>query len=318
MSRRRQLDPAGHDTHLEGDALTRALTDNARKNLTTITNGWPKVLDPIDTPNTGGSIGPTQRPATEDDIELPPDARLDTPLTLELWVRATTKEWPATLQTLEDDGNGGVHLVTTRTVDTSSVPAMADFLHREAGRIVGWVTDGHDYGATFTADLAKLAKAVARVAWPPKGDRITIGECPECGRRLRVKAPAWHKRPVQVPQPTTDPRRYALHVWVVPDDAVWEADRDTPIVCRCGVEDDVEGWRRRITGDAPALTAVELVAEIRQHLGMRYEPVTVRQWARRGLIRTVSYSQAGHARYDRTQVFAALLDREKARDRAAS
>lgn len=314
MSRRRQIDTSPEPD----DNLTTAVADRARKALTTIRNGWPHVLDPIDAPSAGGTSGTTTRPATEDEVELPPDARLDTPLTLEVWVRAVTKAWPVTLQTLEDDGRGGVHLVRTQTVDVASVPAMVEFLHREAGRIAGWVDAGHDYGATFVSDVDKLARAVSRVAWPPKGDRITIGECPTCGRRVRVKAPDWHKRPVQVPQPTTNPKRYLEWVWIVPDDALWEADRDLPIRCRCGIEDSVEGWRERMTGPSPLLTAEQLVAEVRAQLGLRYEPATVRQWARRKLINVEGYSPQGHALYDRTQVLASLLAREKKRDMAAS
>lgn len=314
MSRRRQLAPL----HDHDDTLTPALATAVRKDLDTIRNGWRHVLDPIDTPSTGGSDNDGPRAATEDDVVLPTDARFDTPVVLAFWTRAAIKAWPTILQTLEDDGHGGVHLVTTQTVDCTSVPAMVELLHREADRIAGWVEPGHDYGATFATDMHKLAKAVAKVAWPPKGDRISIGKCPECGRRVRVKAPDWHRRPVHVPQPTTDPRRYADWVWVVPEDADWEADRDKPVRCRCGIEDTIEGWRERIAGPVPLLTAEQLVVEVRQHLGLRYEPATVRQWSRRRLIHARGYSPQGHALYDRTQVLAALLEREKKRDRAAS
>lgn len=314
MSRRREFAPL----HDHDDTLTPALTATVRKDLDTIRNGWRHVLDPIDAPTTTGSIGATVRAATEDDVELPPDARFDTPLVLAFWVRAAIDEWPAILQTLQDDGRGGVHLVTTETIDCTDVPAMAQLLHREAERIAGWVAADRDYGATFAAEVAKVARAVAKVAWPPKGDRIVIGECPDCGRRVRVKAPDWHRRPMRVPQPTTDARRYADWVWIVPEDAAWEADRDKPIACRCGVEDNLDGWRERIAGPSPLLTADQVVVEVRQHLGLRYEPATVRQWHRRGLIKAEGYSAQGHALYDRTQVLAALLAREKKRDRAAS
>lgn len=291
-------------------------TDDARKSLDTISRGWRHVLDPIQT--TGGSTTRGGiRPATEDEIDFAPDARLDTPRTLAFWVHAAIEEWPAILQTLQPDDDGQLQLVTTETIDCTNVTAMTDLLHREANRIVEWVEPGHDYGATFIAELDALARAVARVAWPPKGDRLTIGDCPACGRRVRVKAPTWHKRPAHVPQPTTDPTAYADWTWIVPEGAEWEADRAKPIVCRCGLEDDLEGWRQRMAGPSLLLTAEQIVVDVREQLGMRYQAASVRQWARRGLITSRGYSKQGHALYDRTQVLAALIDREKQRDRAS-
>jgi hypothetical protein len=285
----------------------------ARKDLDTIIRGWRHVLDPIQTTGAGVSRdGAGIRPATEDERELAPDARLDTPRTLAFWVHAALDEWPTILQTLQPDAQGKLQLVTTETIDCSDVRAMAALLHREADRIVDW----DQFGRAFCEDLAALARAVARVAWPPKGDRLTIGTC-QCGRRVRVKAPTWHRRPIEVPVPTTDPKRYAATTWIVPDDAEWEADRAKPIVCRCGLEGTIEWWREELAGPAPLLTAEQLVVEIRTQLGMRYESATVRQWARRGMIVGRGYSKEGHALYDRTQVLAALIAREKQRDRAS-
>lgn len=293
--------------------------DAARDSLATIRKGWRHVLNPIQVTG-GGTTQRTERPATEDELELPPDARLDTPLTLAFWVHAALDKWPTILQTLQPDEAGNLQLVTTATIDCTDVPAMADLLHREAERITGWTQDGHDFGPAFVTDVGKLARAVARVAWPPTGDRMTIGECPTCGRRIRVKAPPWRRRPVQVPQPTTDPAAYPKWTWVVPDDARWEADRDKPVVCRCGLEDTLEGWHGRLVEfeDREPKTADELVVVIRERMGLRYQPLTVRTWARRGLIQVADYSHTGHARYDVTQVLAALIDREKRRDAQAS
>lgn len=301
---------------------TADLADEAREHLTTIRKGWHHVLDPIQTTGTGSTQN-RPRPATEDEVELPPDARLDTPRVLAFWVHAALDEWPTILQTLQpvDPANpdGDLHLVTTETIDCADVLAMADLLHREADRIATWSEAGHDYGLTFVTELAKIARAVSRVAWPPKGDRITIGDCPACGRRVRVKAPTWHRRPVHVPQPTTDPKRYADWLWYVPDDAQWEADRATPITCRCGIKDTIEGWRERMSPgqDREPKTADELVVIIRERMGLRYQPLTIRTWQRRGMIQIADYAPTGHARYDVTQVLAALTAREKQRDRAS-
>lgn len=290
--------------------------DAARDSLATIAKGWRHVLDPIET-TSGGSTRRGIRPATEDEREFAPDARLDTPRTLAFWVHAALDEWPTILQTLQPvdpaKPDGELRLVTTETIDCSDVHAMTDLLHREADRIADWDL----FGTTFVSDLDALARAVSRVAWPPKGDRLTIGDCPACGCRIRVKAPTWRRRPIEVPQPTTDPKTYPATTWIVPDDAEWEADRVKPIVCRCGLEDTLEGWRARLAGPSLLLTAEQIVVDVRDQLGMRYEVATVRQWARRGMIVGRGYSKQGHALYDRTQVLAALIDREKQRDRAS-
>ncbi|WP_076260851.1 hypothetical protein [Intrasporangium flavum] len=300
------------------DPQTISPADAAREDLATIRKGWRHVLDPIEV-RAGGTFTSAAviRPATEDDVELPPDARLDTPVTLAFWVHAAIEQWPVTLQTLQPGPDGKLRLETTETIDCGDIYAMVDFLTREADRITAWSDAGHEYGTTFVADLDELARAVKRVAWPPKNDRIVIGDCPQCGRRVRVKAPTWRRWPVHLPQPTTDPAAYPDWVWVVPDDAEYRPDRDKPIACRCGLEDTLEGWRERMAGPTQLLTAEQLVADIRQQLGMRYEPAVLRQWSRRGMISTRGYSAQGHALYDRTQVFAALLDRERRRDEAS-
>lgn len=296
--------------------------DDARKSLTTISKGWRHVLDPIATTSSGATRGGT-RPATEDERELAPDARLDTPRTLAFWVHAALDEWPAILQTLQpiDSGkpDGDLHLVTTETIDCSDVPAMVDLLHREADRIAAWTEPGHDYGHTFVTELDALARAVSRVAWPPKGDRLTLGDCPMCGRRVRVKAPTWRQRPREVPQPTTDPTAYGEWTLIVPDGAPWEPVRDKSIACRCGLTDTLEGWQARMApdGEQGPKTADELVVIIRERMGLRYQPLTIRTWQRRGMIQIADYAKTGHARYDVTQVLAALTAREKERDRAS-
>jgi hypothetical protein len=292
--------------------------DQAREDLATIRKGWRHVLDPIETTTTSSSQR-RERPATEDeaDEQLPPDARVDTPRILAFWVHATLDKWPTILQTLQPGPDGKLRLVTTETIDCGDLYAMVDLLDREAPRITDWVDGDRNFGVTFVADLAKLARAVSRVAWPPKGDRMTIGDCPACHRRIRVKAPAWRKRPTHVPQPTTNPDAYADWVWIVPDDAEYEPDRDAPISCRCGLSKTLEEWRTALAGPSLLLTAEQLVTDIREQLGMRYQPAVVRQWSRRGMISTRGYSAQGHALYDRTQVLAALIDREKRRDVAS-
>lgn len=156
MSRRREF------TEPPTDETTNTPLDDVRGALDTIARGWRHVLDPIQTTGSGVTQGGV-RPATEDELELPPDARLDTPRTLAFWVHAALDEWPTILQTLQPDATGALQLVTTETIDCTDVPAMARLLHREADRIVEWVEPGHDYGATFVEEVTALSRAVARV-----------------------------------------------------------------------------------------------------------------------------------------------------------
>lgn len=291
-------------------------TDQARTHLATIHNGWRHVLDPIRVDRGGTTQGGT-RPATEDDLDLPPDARLDTPVMLAFWVHAATHQWPAILDTAtqvpvpttDPHHTGWTIHVTTGTIDCTNVHAMCDLLDREADRLTDWVDDatGRNFGATFVTELERHATAVARVAWPPKGDRMVIGDCPACGRRIRVKAPKWVQD--QVPQPTTDPATYPA--WTVLPGATWRPVRDRPVACRCGKEDTIEGWRERLAGPVLHLTAEQLVEDIHAQLGLRYQPLTVRTWQRRGLCSVVGYNAQGRALYDRTQVLAALMARER-------
>lgn len=274
----------------------------ARAHLTTITRGWPHAQNPMHI-DRGGTTQQGPRAATEDDLQLPLDARLDVPIILAFWVRAAVDEWPTILQTLQPDDKGRLRLVTTETIDCADVPAMAQLLHREADRLTTWVdeTTGKDFGQTFLDELENAARAVAKAAWPPKGDRLVIGDCPTCGRRVRVKAPPWRR----VPHPTTDPDTYPA--W-----SDWQPHRDRPITCRCGREDSLDGWREALAGPSLPLTAEQLVAEIRRQFGLDYRPLSVRTWARRGMITPVDHrGENGRARYDRVQVFAALMARER-------
>jgi hypothetical protein len=294
-------------TDVTDEQPTPTPTEAARDHLTTIRKGWRHVLDPIRVER-GGTTQGGPRAETEDDLEIPPDARLDTPLTLAFWVHATVDEWPVTLQTLQPGPDGQLRLTTTESIDCGDVYAMVDFLHREASRIVEWVEPGHDYGRTFVDELAAIARAVARVAWPPKGDRMVIGDCPACGRRLRVKAPTWRR----VPHPTTNPDTYPA--W-----SDWQPARDKPITCRCGKEDTLDGWRDALAGPSLALTAWQIIDDVHASLGLRYStPAVVRQWARQGLITKAGTNARGESLYDRTQVLAALMARESARDERAS
>lgn len=301
-----------------GDAETSDLTRTAEAlgYLLAIGRGWPRVLDPIRVERGGSSVSSTPRAKTEDerDEQLLPDARADTPRVLAFWVRETCRAWPAVLQTLQPAGEGKVELVTTEVVDCTDMGEMLGFLVKHVDRIATWTEgEGRDYGRTFVCDLERLAAAVSRVAYPPKGDRMTIGACPACGSRLTVKAPPWRRPTVRVPQPTTDPAEYPSWIQWLPPGTKWEPERARPIVCRCGKSHTLQEWRALLQGPSLPLTAAELVLDIRQHFGRKLSPITIRKWSRDGLFPPVGHSSKGHLTYDRTQVLAALTARDSQR-----
>lgn len=270
-----------------------------RTHLATIRDTWHDTATPMQ--HGHGTTTSKRLPAST--IVL----RADTTLTLAFWVHALVDEHPIVMQVIQqvpvpttDPGHTGwtVH-TTTATIDCTDVHAMCDLLDREADRIAGW----GDYGPTFAAELEPLATAARFVSKPPRRDRMAVGECPDCARTITAKATPWRRLPI----PTTDPDRLAP--WTE-----YQPTRDQPITCKgCGRRETLTGWRAAIVGAQRMLTADELVEQIHAELGMRYSPVTIRVWARRGLIRPRGRTPDGRTLYDRVQVFAALMEREARR-----
>lgn len=274
------------------DEQTPSLAATLHQQLTTLSGAWSDTADPMNHGH-GGKGGAAALPAST--VVL----RADITLTLAFWVHALIDEWPAVLQSLQPDEDGNLRLVVTETIDCTDVPTMCDLLDRELSRIVAW----GDYGQTMADDLQPLVDSARLVSRPPRRDRMDVGECPDCGRSVRVKAHRWARLPV----PTTDPD--ALPPWTE-----WQPAQDQLITCKgCGRRETLLGWRAVIVGPQRLLTADQLVEQIHAEFGERYSPVTIRVWARRGLIRSRGHSQDGRALYDRVQVFAALMDREATR-----
>lgn len=289
-----------------------------RERLAAIARDWPRVLDPIRV-SSGLAIRRAVTHSGSDDAPL--DPRVDTPAMLAFWVRAMVEEWPSVLSHLEREVPGwvGCHTLTSASIrlpadstrrgdlvvvhdaiDCVDVLAMVELLTREIDRILEW-EDGRFVDA-FRADLEAHAAACYRAAHPGRDDRIRIGQCPTCQRDVRVKAGFSRRR---VPVPTTDPKRHPP----------WESvpDPDPLVRCRCGDERTVSGWHRVICPDERRLTAEEIVDAVHAAYGVRYQPVTVRVWAKRGMIERCGYASDGRALYNRVQVLTALMAREMAR-----
>ncbi len=262
---------------------------------------WHDTADPM-SHGTGHRSGAPALPSST--IVL----RADIVLTLAFWVHALVDAHPVVLQHLEqvpipttdpDALKPWALVVVTDTVDLTDVLAMCDLLDQEADRIAEW----DDYGQALVDELEPLAQQARLVSRPPRRDRMDVGPCPSCGRAVLVKAVRWHRLPV----PTSDPD--TLAPWTP-----WQPAQDQLITCKgCGRRETLLGWRAAIVGTQRLLSADELADEIHTWFGLRPSPVTIRVWARRGLIQTRGYMRDGRAVYDRVQVFAALMHRETRR-----
>lgn len=290
------------------DSLTRHLVDDIRRDLDTIGRGWRNVLDPITT--TAGVIrrgAPSSDPVDDDDQVPALDPTIDVPRMLAFWVRCALDEWPALLTTAEavidtDETGAPIERIIFRrvTLDLGDPVATTRFLAGILDRLAAW--DDGAYLDALAVDVRTCARAVASVAWPPRGDRVHIGDC-TCGRPISVLPGVSSE---SVPQPTTDPDAYSL----------WRKipTLDPLIRCRgCDRQERISGWVKILRGTERLLDAEAVVAEVHAALGMRYQPATVRQWARRGMISTRAYAADGRALYDRIDVLTALMVRESQR-----
>lgn len=271
-----------------------------RTQLDTIASTWAATATPMNHGHGSGS-----------GIALPSSTitlRADITLTLAFWVHALVDTYPAVLQTLEpvpvpttsrDPDDAWTTRLTTDTIDCTDVHQMTWLLSREAHRIADW----DDFGYTLATELKPLVDHARLVAQPPRRDKLELGPCPDCGRTITAKAVRW----VRLPIPTNNPDELAP--WTE-----YQPAHDQKVTCRgCRRQETIAGWRKAIVGVQRGLSAEELVEEIHTWFGMRYSPITIRVWARRGFIHTKGYTRDGRAYYDRVQVFAALMDREATR-----
>lgn len=274
--------------------------------LSTIRSCWSSTADPID----AGQGRGTGNPMPSSTIVL----RADITLTLAHWVHALIDDHPVVIQHLEttiqpttnpDIYPPVLYRVVTGTIDCTDVTAMCDLLLREVQRIVEhW--EGGRYAEAMAAELEPLAKAAAYVDHPPRRDRLTLGTC-SCGRDVSAVAVPW----VRWPNPTTDPDE-------LPHWTDWMPAWEQRIRCPgCHTTRTLTEWLAEIASPRRLLAAPEIVDLIHAELGMRYDPKTVRVWANRGMFRGRGYASDGRALYDRVQVLAALIDRERAQKRGA-
>lgn len=277
------------------------LAETLRAQLDTIAATWDDTASPMNHGTGAGSGAPALPSST---IVL----RADIVLTLAFWVHALVEAHPVVLQHLEqvpipttdpEALKPWAYIVTTGSIDCTDVLAMCDLLDSEAERIAEW----EDYGQTLVDELEPLAQHARLVSRPPRRERLDVGPCPTCGRAVLAKAVHWHRLPI----PTSDPD--TLPPW-----SQWQPAQDQLITCKgCGRRETLLGWRAAIVGAERLLSADQLAEEIHTWFGIRTSPVTVRVWARRGLIQTRGYMRDGRAVYDRVQVFAALMNRESSR-----
>lgn len=283
---------------------SQAIATQIRTHLATIRATWDATAEPMNSGHGGASGDPALPSST---IAL----RADIARTLAYWVHALIDERPSVIQHLDriyypttdpDAYPASRLIVVTDTLDCTDVWAMADLLDREADDLAQWLDpQGLSYGQTLADELQPLAHEASLVSRPPRRDKITLGPCPACGWVLRAIAVRWVRRP----QPTTDPDTYPL--WTA-----YQPERDAPIKCRgCKTTKALTEWQAAILGAERLLSAAQLVEHLHETLGMRVSPVTLRVWATRGTIQTRGHARDGRALYDRVQVLAALMERER-------
>ena len=288
----------------DGPTNSQAIATQIRAHLATIRAAWANTADPMNIGHGTASGDPTMPSST---IVL----RADITRTLAYWVHALIDERPSVIQHLEQRHYPTTDpaaypasrlIVVTDTLDCTDVWAMADLLDREADDLAQWLDpQGLSYGQTLADELQPLAHEAALVSHPPRRDKITLGPCPACGWTLRAVAVRWVRRP----QPTTDPAAYPL--WTP-----YGPERDAPIECRgCKTTKTLTEWQAAILGAERLLSAAQLVEHLHERLGMRVSPITLRVWATRGTIQTRGHARDGRALYDRVQVLAALMERER-------
>lgn len=261
-----------------------------RTHLDTLTDAWPDTADPMNAGHGGG----TETALPSSTIVL----RADITLTLAYWCHALIAAAPVVLQHLQP-GPDGKLTVITGTLDCTNVPAMAALLHREADRIAEHWDDGQ-YAPRLIDDLEPLARTAHAVSRPPRKDRITLGHC-TCGGHIAARAVPW----TRVPNPTTDPTAYPA--W-----SDWQPAHEQSIRCPgCHATRTVPEWLAEIVGPQRLVDAVELVDLIHADLGMRCTPAAVRVWVNRRLIEPRGKARDGRNLYDRAQVYAALVNRDR-------
>lgn len=164
---------------------------------------------------------------------------------------------------------------------TTDAIGMMNLLERHAR----WLS-GHDAAQELASELSDAAHRCQAVAFPYRRDDMRIGFCTNhigvegvstlCGSEIRVVAA--HPGEIRCP--------------------------------RCGLEDTLDGWIKRLVGQAELVTAEQLVPILHQRMGVVVHPTTIRTWVHRGELPVAATDSAGRNLYDRQVAFLVIKRRD--------
>lgn len=221
--------------------------------LSTVEAVWDETLDPPRAPGGGGGGGKPESKSPLPDGAF--EVRREAAAVVGSWCSLVVTE--KGLCTSAHDGPRhpvGQRLCLRRSDPLGTeVVDQAQWLTRHAA----WLAE-HELGPVAALELDEQAKGLDRVAHPDRPDSLYIGQCPvqfvpggpSCGRRL-----------------------------------YWPSGAERMRCPSCTVEDDVDGWLRRMGDDLPdQLTAVQLATFLTRRLRREISHDLVRKWVSKGVL----------------------------------
>lgn len=249
--------------------------------LRTIQRAWPDLQNPPQATAQGLRAKPSSRPPAS---EGPLTLRTELTLTLAYWTHALADQveqlWGVE-RPVPEPGLTQQTRWTTRwvpaVVDCRDVPLMCQVLTRHATWITGWAE-----APRILNDLELHAREAKTMAWPPVRETLVIGECPI------------------IPEGLTQPCGGQVRARRTEDWAVCRT-------CRTGAV--MRWWREKMPPPPPEVTAQRLVLLLAIDAGTIVTESTIRQWRKRGDIRSSGYDHKRRRLYRWQEI----VDREKAK-----
>lgn len=198
---------------------------------------------------------------------------LDVVVSLRVDVILVLRDWAMLLL---DERHLGYHI----PLDWDAVGLMV-FIERHAN----WLST-HPAGPACADELERLARQCRSVAFPTRREDMRIGNCTNhvgvdgvstlCDTEIRVNAS--HPGEIKCP--------------------------------RCGLEDTLDGWIKRIVGDDALVTAQQLVAILRRRMGVVVTTSAIRKWVQGGELAVEGTDAQGRHLFDRRAAFLVIKRRD--------
>lgn len=177
---------------------------------------------------------------------------------------------------LLDERHLGYHV----PLDWDAIGLMV-FIERHAR----WLSE-HPAGPACADELESFARQARSMAFPQRREDMRIGNCTNhigvdgvatlCDTEIRVNAS--HPGDIRCP--------------------------------RCGLEDTLDGWIKRIVGDDSLVTAQQLLPILRQRMGVVLTTSAIRKWVQLGDLPVAGQDDQGRNLFDRRAAFLVIKRRE--------